>query len=50
MDKKLLLFLGSALLLLHSDPLFASAIASPKKPDIKRRNKEVKRAVAEPDK
>jgi hypothetical protein len=49
MDQKLLLFLSSAFLLLHSDPLFASATASPKKPGIKCRNKEGKRAVAKPD-
>jgi len=49
MDQKLVLFLSSAFLLLHSDPPFARAMGSPKKPGIKCRNKEGKRAVAEPD-
>jgi hypothetical protein len=49
MDQKLLFFLSSAFLLLHSDPPFASAAASPKKRGTKCRNKEGKRAVAEPD-
>jgi hypothetical protein len=49
MDQKLVLFLSSAFLLLHSDPPFASAIAPPKKPGIECRNKEGKRAVVEPD-
>jgi hypothetical protein len=49
MDQKLLLYLSSAFLLLHADPPFASAIASPGKPGTKCRNKEGKRVVAEPD-
>jgi hypothetical protein len=50
MDKKLYTFLGSAFMLLHSDPPFASVSATYKKPGMKRRNTKGKRAIAEPDK